>query len=278
MRVDSISVTLVVALLSMALPAHAEPPLDYARSIRQSSMVFIPYVGMQRGPIYYTEYEQVPTETARVFDLRRIIVNLFPVAHRQGLYNSFISQHGIVDARVLPLPGAGECRPTEEIQRMLAGMPEGYRPHILPGNYPILCSLSLYFLPEDEPHIRRVIDSRPVITLHASLPLCAPDSPRVDVPAVAQALQAEGVLQPVPSGDLEGNYWELLYSSVVLAQGQPQLFSTPVPRVGWQELMERFVLERDTQVARLPASTARYPLYMCSPAPLEISFGQPPSP
>lgn len=278
MKINFISFALVAALLSMAPPTRAEPPLDYARTIRQSSMVFIPYVGMQRGPVYYTEYEQVPTETARVFDLRRIIVNLFPAAHRQGLYNSFISQHGITDAKVLPLPGAGECRPTEEIQRMLAGMPEGYRPHVLPGNYPILCSLSLYFLSEDESLIRRVIDSRPVITLHASLPLCAPDSPRIDVPAVAQALQAEGVLQMGRSGDLEGNYWELLYSSVLLAQREPHLFSTSAPRQGWQELMERLVLESDTQVARLPASVARYPIYICSPAPLELNFGPTSSP
>lgn len=259
--------------LLVVTQAWAEPQLDYARTLRQSGMVFIPYVGMQRGPLYYTEYEQVPTATARVFDLRRIIVNLIPTAHRRNLYNGFLRANRIFDAAVNPVPEVGECRPTEEILRLLANMPENYRPRILPGNYPIICSLSLYFLPEDESAIRNVIASRPVLTLRATIPLCAPDSPQVNVPAITQILLAEGVLRGGGAGGMQGNYWELLYRSVLLSQEQPGLFASTPPREGWSTLMKTLRVEPDSGLAQLPEEVAAQPLYLCAPDPLEIGFG-----
>jgi hypothetical protein len=278
MKLYSFMLAAVLSTLALTAPSaqaqtDSAPQLDYARTLQQSDMVFVPYIGMNRGPIYYTKYEQVPTAPSSVGGLRRIIVNLWPAAHRQNLYNDFVSRNGITDARLIPVPEFGSCQPTEEIKTMLAGMPDGYKPRILPGNYPIICSLSLYFLPEDEASIRAVIAARPVIVLRATIPLCDPSSPKVDVPHINQRLLADGVLQTDSYNNATGNSWDVLFESARLAQLNPSLFATPDPQEGWEAYMKAFTLELDAETAEMTATTASRPLYICTPAPLFLQFG-----
>lgn len=277
MRLLSFSFAAVLSLVSLMAPAaHAQtdpPPLDYARAIRQSEMVFVPYMGLTRGPIFYTQYEQVPTAATNASGMRRIIVNLTPTAHRQNLYNPFISQHGITDARLIPLPAAGSCQATPEIVTLLSGMPDGFKPRILGGNYPMICSLSLYFYAEDEQTVKDIIADRPVLTLRASVPLCAPTSPLVNLPAINQRLVTDGVLQANAGGDLTGNSWDVLFESAKLAQLSPSLFATSDPQVGWEAYIKSFTLDLTAQTAVLPYAKTGQSVYICTPTPLSLTFG-----
>ncbi|GHG70941.1 hypothetical protein [Comamonas sp. JC664] len=264
-----------VALVSQ--PASAATPgltLDYARTLEQSSMVFVPYEGQNRGPVYYTQYTQVPTGTSSVGTLRRIIVNLRPSAHIQELYIPFVNQHGIIDVSASPLPAHGECQPTQGIKDLLSFMPANYQPTILTAGYPVACSLSLYFPVEYEAAVRDYIGTRPVIVLDATVPLCEPTSPRLSVNAINEALRTAGVLQVSQTGVWTGNYWDLLYESVRLTQTRPQLFVTQDPREGWQVYMQLFQLDAVAETATMSSADAQQSIYMCIPKPLHIRFGQ----
>ena len=276
MRLSFVHSVAVLSLLTLVAPtAHAQseptPPLDYARTIEQSGMVFVPYVGMNRGPIYYTSYEQVPAgQPVNVYGMRKLIVNLFPTAHRQNLYNDFVAQMGITDAKLLP--PANSCQPTEEITNLLSKMPSGYRPKILGGNYPIACSLSLFFLKEDEPKVLSVINARPVIVLRATIPLCDVGSPRLNPSSINQRLVTDGVLQTTGTG-VTGNSWDVLFKSSRLAQLSPSFFVTSDPQQGWEAYMKSFTLDLNAQTATMNTSTANQPIYFCTPAPLVLQFG-----
>ncbi|WP_239014634.1 hypothetical protein [Archangium violaceum] len=274
MRLPYVLSAAVLGLLAFVAPAaHAqtEPPLDYARTLEQSGMVFVPYVGMNRGPVYYTSYEQVPNgPPTNVSGMRKLIVNLIPTAHRQNLYNGFISQNGITDAKVLP--PASACQPTEEIANLLSYMPAGYTPRILAGNYPIACSLSLFFLSDSEAEVLSIINSRPVITLRASIPLCDPASQKLNISPINQRLVTDGVLQSTSSG-LTGNSWDVLFESSRLAQLSPSLFLTADPQVGWEAYIKAFTLDLNAQTATMSSTTASQPVYICTPDPLVLKFG-----
>jgi hypothetical protein len=278
MRVFNSLTSTILSLSALSLAAGSiasgqtpPPPLDYARTLEGPQLIFVPYVGSNRGPVYYTEYQQVPTSTAAVGELRRMFVNLFPTAHLRNLYDAFVRQHDISDARIDPVPETGTCQPSDEILELLKGMPTGFRPRVLGGNYPIVCSLSLWFLPEDESRVRAVIAERPVIVLRAEVPLCSPQSPRVDVPAIVAQLRAAGLLADDGSGTLSGGYDELVAALTDLAASTPTLFGGDPPQQGLDVLLALFTVENGT--ARIDAITARRPTYVCRPSPLAIQFG-----
>ncbi|EPX59897.1 hypothetical protein D187_002641 [Cystobacter fuscus DSM 2262] len=266
----------MLGLLSFVAPAaHAQtesPPLDYSRTIEQSGMVFVPYVGMNRGPVYYTSYEQVANgPPTNVSGMRKVIVNLWPTAHRPVTqYNNFISQNAITDAKVLP--PATACQPTEEIANLLSYMPAGYTPKILGGNYPMACSLSLFFMSEDEAKVLAIISARPVITLRASIPLCDKASQQLSLTPINQRLVTDGVLQSTSTG-LKGNSWDVLFESSRLAQLSPSLFVSSDPQKGWEAYMKAFTLDLNAQTATMSTTTASQPAYICTPDPLTLQFG-----
>jgi hypothetical protein len=268
-----LSVFSVFAPMANAQSGGQQPPLlDYARTIRESGMVFIPYQGMNLGPVYYTEYDQVPTATAAIGGLRRLFVNLRPTAHTRNLYNDFVRRHGITDARVLPAPAAEACKPSEGITALLSEMPVEYRPRILSGGYPVHCTLSVYFLPEREAEVRSLIDSSRVIKLNVSVPLCAASSPLLDVPRIVDELRGQGVLNTTDTGAVTGQMWSVLYASSLLARNEPALFVTADPQEGWRELVKQFSLDLVSGTATLSRTKASSSRYICTPEPLEIQF------
>lgn len=277
MRLSSLLSAVVLGLFSTQAPvARAQteptPPLDYARTIQQSGMVFIPYVGMNRGPIYYTAYEQVANgPPTNVSGMRRVIVNLWPQAHREqaAQYNGFLTQHGITDAKLLPPSSA--CQPTPEILRVLSYMPASYSPKILAGNYPIACSLSLYFMSESEAEVLDILSKRPVLTLNTTIPLCTPDSQTLNLGPINQRLVTDGVLRSTSAG-VSGNSWDVLFKSSQLAQLSPSLFVSPNPQKGWEAYMKAFALDLNAQTATMATATANRPVYICTPAPLVLKF------
>ncbi|AGC44030.1 hypothetical protein MYSTI_02714 [Myxococcus stipitatus DSM 14675] len=274
MRLLPLSVSALLCLLAAPAVAQTEPPLDHARTLRESEMVFIPYMGMNRGPVFYTQYVQVATDsTATVGGMRRLFVNLHPTAHTQDLYNGFITRHGITDARLLPLPSSGSCQPTQGILDLLSGMPASYKPKIVGGNYPLVCGLSIHFMPTDEALVRAHIAANPVITLRATVPLCTPTSALLSVPAINQALVTAGALQTTPGGGVSGNSWDVLFESSKLAQNNPSLFVTQDPQVGWEAYIRSFVLDLAAQTATMAPATATNPATICTPSPLVIHFG-----
>jgi hypothetical protein len=279
MRTYRIHTALLLGLFSFGALAAAPtattepPPLDYSRIIQQSNMVFVPYVGAQHGPIYYTQYAHSMTPASNFGDLRKITVHLRPTAHIHNQYYSFLSSNGITDAKVIPIPSLGTCKPTQEIIDMLSYMPDPYKPTIMGGNYPNICALSLYFLPSDETRVKDVINSRPVITMRATIPLCAATSPSLDVPAINQQLLAMGALTTTASGDLTGNSWDMLFESSQLALLNPSLFVTNDPKDGWTAYIKLFQVNLTNQTATMPAATAQKPYPMCTPAPLLLQFG-----
>jgi hypothetical protein len=255
-----------------ALAQTNSPPLDYARTIQEGSIVFVPYIGMHRGPVFYAEYEQVPTTTSNTPSLKRLFVNLMPTAHVDNLYNAFIQSNGITDAKVLAVPAVQACQPMANILQLLAGVPAPYKPRILGGNYPILCTLSVYFLPEQEQAVRALIAAEPVIALHASVPLCAPNSPRLDNTRIIAELQARGVVSVESDGTVTGNAWKLFYGSAALARDRPALFVTSDPQEGWTVFVKQFTVDPVADTASLDGRLARVPPYICVPDPLDLNF------
>ncbi|MBZ4397170.1 hypothetical protein VZQ01_04825 [Myxococcus faecalis] len=272
-----LSLCLTLALCLAAAPAQAQtdtPPLDYARTLRESEMVFIPYMGMNRGPIFYTQYAQVATDSvATVGGMRRLFVNLHPTAHTLNLYNGFISRHGITDARLLPTFPATGCQPTQAIIDLLPGIPASYKPKAVGGNYPLVCGISVHFLPADEAMVRAHIAANPVITLRVNVPLCAPSSPLLNVPGINQVLVTNGALQSQPTGGVTGNSWDVLFESAKLAQTNPSLFVTADPQVGWETYVKAFTLDLAAQTATMTPAVAGSSSAICTPAPLALEHG-----
>jgi len=272
-----LSLCLAVVSCLAALPAQAQtdtPPLDYARTLRESEMVFVPYMGMNRGPVFYTQYTQVPTDSAAsVAGMRRFFVNLYPTAHQNDLYNGFISRNGITDARLIPLPSAGSCQPSAGIADLLRTMPTNYRPTVVGGNYPFICGLSIYVFPAEEAAVRAYIAANSVITLRATVPLCATTSPLLNVPAINQRLVTDGVLQTSSNLGVEGNSWNVLFESAKLAQLSPSLFVTSDPQVGWETYIKSFTLNLTAQTATMSPAAASNSAAICTPTPLVINFG-----
>lgn len=273
----------LIAVASAALAvssAHAQtrqdPPLDYARTVSEPGIVVVPYIEQARGVVFYTEYEQVATSTGTTGpELRRLYVNLRPTAHSGGAYNTFIRAHGIADARVQPFVAAEACRPADNILNLLSGLPERFRPSILPGNYPVPCTLSVYFLPEDETRVRDLIASEHVIVLSASIPLCAPDSPRLNTPAIVDAMkdaQSEiDVELDFPfDGSVSGNVFDVPAVVYQAAKDQPALFEKPDVRTGRSAFLTQFVKQDD--ILTLAANRATVETYVCVEDPLELSF------
>jgi|GEM_PF-3077875 len=285
MPAHRIFVTLAVALFSMgaeATPsasptmAGTTPPLDYSRTLEQSSMVFVPYEGMtNRGPLYFRQYTQVSLGPVSVGDgLRHISVNLSPTAVAQNEYVPFLNQHGIIDMDTPVVPAFGSCQPTQAIKDYLSFMPEGYRPTTSAGGYPVACVLSLYYLDVVEQQVLARIAAGPVMNLNATIPLCAPNSPQLDVNAINQALRARGVLQVSSAGVWTGNHWRVLYESAILSRTSPELFVTANPEQGWTAYIKLFQVDMATETTTMSAANAQRRLLMCVPRPIVIQYGQ----
>ncbi|WPB80851.1 hypothetical protein KYC5002_17155 [Archangium violaceum] len=274
MRIQTHLPLALLGLLALVAPRAQAQQLDYARTLHGPNMVFVPTMGTNRGPIFYTQYEQVaPTNSTTLGDLRRIIVNLYPTAHRPvAQYNNFLTANGITDAKQLAIPTHGECAPTQAIKDLLAHMPEGFKPAALLGTYPIVCKLSLYFLPEEEADVRAMINAGPVMTLRGSVPLCDESSPLVRVPEINQRLTNDGVLTTNTAGEVTGNSWNVLYESARLAQISPSLFGTSDPQVGWEVYVKSYVMDLTAQTAVMSPATASQPQYICTPEPLVLQF------
>lgn len=262
---------LATTVASTAL-AQPTPQLDYARATAQGTMVHVPYQGMTRGPIYFTRYQEELTGVGVSGDLRRLFVNLVPTAYRDGTYLAFVGQPGIVDAKVLPVPAYGRCEPTQQVKDLLAFMPQGYRPSILAGNWPFACTLSLWFLPENEQAVRDTLAASHGIVLTGSIPLCASTSPRVDSPAIAMELSVRGAASYTGGGAVVGDETDVLYATTVLAEEQPALFGTADPKDGWTALMGVVTRDAQAQTLAIPAYYVRNPLYVCAPAPLQLAY------
>lgn len=275
MRTSRIFTALLAGLMSFAALAAAQ--YDYTRVIQWNTMVFVPFTGSKYGPVYYTQYAQFPTSVSSFGDLRRIVVYLRPTAHIQGQYNTFISANGITDTRVVPIPAHGSCQPTQEIRDLLASMAPQYRPTILAGGYPNICALSLYFWPHQEQQVKDIITARPVMIMQASIPMCDAASPSMNVSAINQRLISAGVLQVTDSGDVTGDYWDVVFEATRLALTAPSLFVSADPKVGWEAYMKLFQVDSATETATMPAAS-QGPYFLCSPAPLNIQYGQPAAP
>jgi hypothetical protein len=247
--------------------------LDYVRTVARGTMIYIPYQGLgSRGPVYFTQYKEELSATATVLDLRRIFVNLTPIAFKDGSYSAFVNERGIIDDKVLPVPSAGRCQATDAIQELLRGMPNEYRPSIQPGNYPFACTLSVWFLPDDEALVRRTIETSHGIAMSANVPLCAPDSPQVNSPEIVRRLITDGVVQRTGAGNATGNTYDMLYATVMMARNNPSLFGTSDPRVGWDALMANVSTDFAAMTSTIPSHTVNNTVYVCSPRPLAVSY------
>ncbi|HEX5746431.1 MAG TPA: hypothetical protein VFZ09_09305 [Archangium sp.] len=275
MRIHTHLPLALLGLFALVAPRAEAQQLDYARTLHGPDMVFVPTLGTNRGPIFYTRYEQVaPTSSTALGDFRRMIINLWPTAHRPVTqYNNFLTANAITDAKQLAVPTYGACEPTQAIKDRLAHMPDGFKPAALPGTYPIICKLSLYFLPEEEADVRAMIAAGPVMTLQGSVPLCDESSPQVKVPEINQRLTTDGVLTTNTAAEVTGNSWNVLYESARLAVLSPSLFGTPDPQVGWEVYAKSFVMDLTAQTAVMSPATASQPQYVCTPEPLVLQFG-----
>ncbi|MCP3062899.1 hypothetical protein LXT21_29350 [Myxococcus sp. K38C18041901] len=280
MPAHRIFAALAVALCSMgagATPSASPttPPLDYSRTLEQSSMVFVPYEGMaNRGPLFFKQYTQVSLGPVSIGDgFRHLSVNLTPTAVVQGQYIPFLNQHNIIDVPTALVPTYGTCQPTQAIKDYLSFMPEEYRPTTSSGGYPEACVLSLYYLDVVEQQVLARVAAGPVMTLNASVPLCAPNSPRLEVNAINQALRTRGVLQVSSSGVWTGNHFRLLYESVLLSQSNPSLFGTANPEDGWTRYIKLFQVDATTSIATMSAANAQQRPLMCVSQSLIVTYG-----
>lgn len=269
----------VAALLLFCLGASSFPAkasaadLDYSRTISENGMIFVPYRGESRGQIFFTSFEQRLVGVSRgAGPLHRIWVELVPTAVARRQYEAFLRTHRVTDARVSATLGhAGACRPTDEIESLLAGMPQGYRPAIVGPNYPQVCSLSLHVLPEEVDDYLAIIADRPVITLSDRIQLCTPSSTWIPLTPLVTELVASGALARAPDGSYSGDLWTVLYEMTRLSERSPQLFSADA-RAGWKGALKRFTIDVTRETATLSAEAASGDALACTASELSLVF------
>lgn len=129
-----------------------------------------------------------------------------------------------------------------------------------------------WFLPEQEQLVKDTIAANHGVALTATVPLCATGSPRVDSPAIGRAQVARGAASSTGSGDVAGDELDVLYASVALVDEQPALFGTAAAKDGWAALMAAVVRDPVARTVTIPAQHVRNPVYVCDPAPLQLSY------
>jgi hypothetical protein len=256
--------------------------LDYERTVRAATMVQIPYVELSKGPVFYTRYKQIISSSSKnAMDFKRLFVNLTPVVWQTEEYNDFIRTSGFADANVLPVEAASACSPSEKLRALLAYLPEAYSPKVLKGNYPILCTLSVYFLPEDESAVRALIDDKQALDVHASVPLCAANSPWLDINAIvdvllASACDAENPIVRTDDGGITGRQGDVLCALNAAAKDDAELFEKPGSDSKTSRKLVMSLFKPDPSNHRIftmsPEIVQLHKYYSCSPEPLDISF------
>lgn len=266
------SIVLLLCLFSsMALAQQPQQDLDYVNAIKNSSMVFIPRIGHKnRGPVFFTKYHEKLSNSSNTGELRRMFVFLEPDAFGDGSYKTFTNTKGIIDDKTLPIPQYGKCEISSSVQN-IAGLitsPDQYKPQILPGNWPTICMLSVYFYPEDEEQVTNALGSiRSSIILKAKVPICKPDSDRIDATPIINALMSNDVVKEGDSGDLTGNLWDVLYESVNLSVQNPNLFGGN-SKEGWEAFFQHIQINTASRTVTIPSDLSV--IYLCNQDYLEL--------
>lgn len=233
----------------LTLPAFvmAEPielaDLDWNRLIEQDNIVFVPIKDIQRGPIWYTKYNKVVSKPTSVFSFKKVVVSLYPKAHDENKYYSFIEQHDIRDAKVnLTPPGQQGCQLDPELVEFFSNLPENYQPKLLPGNYPYLCEAMIFYLPEDQSSVFRFLASHAVLKVDMNLAITLKSLPPLSTQDIIEQLALQSVLAySRPSrGFCTEDQYQLLYQSAKLAQTHSSLFVSEEPYLGWKTFIDLF--------------------------------------
>ncbi|MCX4028269.1 hypothetical protein H0A36_06235 [Endozoicomonas sp. SM1973] len=222
--------------------------LDWNRIIEQDNMVFVPIKDIQRGPIWYTKYKKVVSKPTKVFEFNKVVISLYPKAHEENKYYSFVRDNDIKDAKVnLIPPGQQGCQIDPEVVAHYSDLPESYQPKLLPGNYPYLCEVMVFYLPENQSSTFRLLASNPVLKVNMNIPISFESLPPLPTQEIIEKLSFESVLSysRPNKGFCTKDKHLLFYNSAKLAQTQSSLFISTDPYLGWKTLIDLFVEKND---------------------------------
>ncbi|WP_163832551.1 hypothetical protein [Spartinivicinus ruber] len=234
--------SLVITSYTVANPIDINT-LDWSRIIEQDNMVFVPIKDIQRGPIWYTKYSKVVSKPTKVFDFKKVVVSLYPKPHEQNKYYSFVEEHDIQDAKVnLIPPGQQGCKLESELISFFSELPEEYQPKLLPGNYPYLCEVMVFYLPEDESAVFRFLATHAVLKVNMNIPVSFKNLPPLSTQPIIENLSFEKVLSysRPHQGFCTDDKYQFFYQSAKLAQTHSSLFVSEDPYIGWQTFIDLF--------------------------------------
>ncbi|MDE1462676.1 hypothetical protein [Spartinivicinus poritis] len=238
---------LLITSFSVAHPINFTD-LDWGRLIEKDNMVFVPIKDIQRGPIWYTKYNKVVSKPTKVFDFKKVVVSLYPKAHEENKYYSFVRDHDIKDAKVnLIPPGQQGCQIDSEVVAHFSHLPESYQPKLLPGNYPYLCEVMVFYLPENQSAVFRLLASNPVLKVNMNIPVSFESLPPLPTQEIIENLSFEAILSysRPNKGFCTKDKNQLFYYSAKLAQTHSSLFVSSDPYLGWKTLIDLFVERND---------------------------------
>lgn len=264
----------VIAFASVAHASSNVPEwdqLDYERMVADSGMIYIPLKNLNRGPVWYEEYDQVTTTPTKFREYKRVFVALKPMAHLDGSYNQFVHAHHVNDTRSIWIDDLSSvCEISAEMQALVASSP--YPPSVQGPSYPDLCTVSIIFPGDLETEVMDLIRQKRAVLVNTVVPLCSFRSPSYSSEAIVAALVDQGVLTATArQNEFEGRLTTLIVRVNALLETGP----LAVAAADVQEVLDSFFISfvSSDYHATVRIDPSLDPSYVCDPDPLQITFG-----
>ncbi|MBP9707634.1 MAG: hypothetical protein KBD78_08310 [Oligoflexales bacterium] len=259
--------------------------LDYTQMIEEGSIVFVPKTiaefqsadELKNGPVFYKQYIQEatkPSKSGGALGVNVIRVSLVPKARRDGSYEQFVKKHKVNDAQMTWFAAKDSaCAPSQAINDLL-GFMDKYKPVVVAGAYPALCTLVIRYFDENSEQVLNLVNNNAVIKLAYSIPLCASSSPVLDTPEFFSDLENEGVLKRSNDAEmpLQGSAWDTLYQSVKLSIKNPEKYADLEPKDLWNSIRGTLTWDFDNDKVRVKRSRAIFPVVSCAAQPVKLQF------
>lgn len=208
---------LVAGALLPAQAAVTFDELDFSKVKKDASgkIVFVPIRNTTNnsGVFWYSDLQQKLINPVKINqNQRKITLRAFPSSHENGVYNSFVSAHNLLDQRVNLMPAnAVLCEASSGLKAKLAALNFSYTVKPTVGSYPGLCWLELkYFATAPsaaETELVNYIQQNQVLNISYKVTTPATPAVLMDVPTLVSQLEAANLLRltptPVPEGATE---------------------------------------------------------------------------
>lgn len=213
-------VTLIPNLSNAAALSLAD--LDFSRIIESDGIIYAPITGttINDGAFWYREYDQEVLSPTQYGTLRSLIVRMYPMSHKNGLYEAFLTGNNLKDTRLHLLPDdAILCEPNNLLKDKIASLSLPHNFTTMPGGYPNLCSLQILYNYQagsiEEQNFLTFLNENQVVkvafNITADVPVLVNE---VNVPEIINTLITQQALASGPNDTLQGDFLQIVYRSL----------------------------------------------------------------